>query len=332
MTTIRQQAIANENALIDASQARAVAAAKPRSALEAMAGRLQITPANLKNTLMATVFKECRNDAEFAALIVVANEFGLNPLTKEIYAFPAKGGGVVPMVSVDGWIRLMNEHPQFDGIEFEYTLDAKGQTVAVESIIYRRDRTRPVKVMEWMEECKGNTGPWQKSPRRMLRHRALIQGVRIAFGFSGLAAEDDSDVIEASFTPVQSLPDRKSIAEELNDEIPSFDKETGEIIETDANTGMTVVTEEMERELSQSEIADQTINDIDGPLETAPAAAPNPWDDNVDQIKADITAAKTPGALKDVEKQYLQLCAAWSKEVCDEIENMFREKRNGGAK
>ena len=44
----------------------------------------------------------------------------LNPFTKEIYAFPdSKSGGIVPMVSIDGWCRIINEHPQLDGIGFE---------------------------------------------------------------------------------------------------------------------------------------------------------------------------------------------------------------------
>ena len=30
---------------------------------------------------------------------------------------PAKGGGIVPVVGVDGWIKLMNDHAQADGVE-----------------------------------------------------------------------------------------------------------------------------------------------------------------------------------------------------------------------
>ena len=41
------------------------------------------------------------------------------------------------MVGVDGWIRIVNEHPQFDGIEFDATPEA------VTARIYRKDRPRP---------------------------------------------------------------------------------------------------------------------------------------------------------------------------------------------
>ena len=43
--------------------------------------------------LKATAFKGNVNDAQMTALMVVANQYGLNPWTKEIYAFPDKNNG-----------------------------------------------------------------------------------------------------------------------------------------------------------------------------------------------------------------------------------------------
>ena len=54
-------------------------------------------------TLKATAFKGQVSDAQMAALLIVANQYGLNPWTKEIYAFPDKNNGIVPVVGVDGW-------------------------------------------------------------------------------------------------------------------------------------------------------------------------------------------------------------------------------------
>ena len=73
---------------------------------------------SLIETLKATAFKGQVNDAQMTALLVIANQYGLNPWTKEIYAFPDKGA-IVPVVGVDGWARIINSHPQFDGMEFE---------------------------------------------------------------------------------------------------------------------------------------------------------------------------------------------------------------------
>src|SRR5574343_277016 len=73
----------------------------------------------LLGTLKQTAFKGQVTDAQMTALLIVANQYGLNPWTKEIYAFPDKNGGIVPVVGEDGWARIINEHPQFDGMDFE---------------------------------------------------------------------------------------------------------------------------------------------------------------------------------------------------------------------
>lgn len=157
-----------------------------------MAGKYNVEPSKLLETLKNTVFRGATND-ELLALVVVSNEYGLNPLTKEIYAFPAKGGGIVPVVSIDGWIRMMNDHPQFDGIDYEFEHTEDGKLISCTSIIYRKDRSHPTRVTEYLMECRRNTEPW-KMERRMLRHKATIQGARVAFGFSGITDEDEAAV------------------------------------------------------------------------------------------------------------------------------------------
>jgi phage recombination protein Bet len=144
----------------------------------------------LMETLKATAFKGQVSDAQMTALLVVANQYGLNPWTKEIYAFPDKNNGIVPVVGVDGWSRIINSHPQFDGMDFEQ--DGESCTC----IIHRKDRSHPVRVTEYMAECKRpNVGPWSSHPRRMLRHKAMIQCARLAFGYSGIFDQDEAERI-----------------------------------------------------------------------------------------------------------------------------------------
>lgn len=149
---------------------------------------------DLANTMKATCFKGNTqvSDAQMTALLVVAQQYGLNPFTKEIYAFPDKGG-TVPIVGVDGWARIINSHPQFDGMDFDQDADSCTCT------IYRKDRSHPTKVTEWMAECKrANVGPWISHPYRMLRHKAMIQAARLAFGFVGIYEQDEAEqIIEA---------------------------------------------------------------------------------------------------------------------------------------
>ena len=154
--------------------------------------------ADLIGTLKATAFKGQVSDAQMTALLVVANQYALNPWTKEIYAFPDKNNGIVPVVGVDGWSRIINGHPQFDGIEFEQSDES------CTCIIYRKDRNRPIKVTEYRDECARGTGPWQSHPKRMLRHKAMIQCARLAFGYGGIYDHDEAErIVEA--VPVKHM-------------------------------------------------------------------------------------------------------------------------------
>ena len=158
-----------------------------------LAAKLQMGDgAGLIETLKATAFKGQVSDAQMTALMVVANQYQLNPWTKEIYAFPDKQNGIVPVVGVDGWSRIINNNPQFDGMEFDQ--DNESCTC----IIYRKDRSHPIKVTEWMSECKRSLGPWLSHPKRMLRHKAMIQCARLAFGFGGIYDQDEAErIVEA---------------------------------------------------------------------------------------------------------------------------------------
>jgi phage recombination protein Bet len=151
---------------------------------------------SLVDTLKATAFKGQVTDAQMVALLVVANQYALNPWTKEIYAFPDRNNGIIPVVGVDGWSRIINSNEAFDGMDF--TQDDESCTC----IIYRKDRTHPIKVTEYMSECKRTgQGPWQSHPKRMLRHKAMIQCARIAFGYVGIYDPDEAERISEGPTP-----------------------------------------------------------------------------------------------------------------------------------
>ena len=167
------------------------------SVVQRMGQRFGVDPSKLMHALKATCFNvrnvEVTNE-QLMALMVVADQYKLNPFTKEIFAFPDKGG-IVPVVSVDGWARIINEHPQMDGMDFEMTEDGSSCTCT----IHRKDRSHPTRVTEYMAEVRRDTQPWKSHPRRMLRHKTLIQCSRIAFGFAGIYDEDEAErIVEAT--------------------------------------------------------------------------------------------------------------------------------------
>jgi len=166
--------------------------------------------ATLKKTIMP-VDREATNE-QVAAFLVVANQYDLNPFTKEIFAFPSRGGGIQPVVSVDGWLKIINSHPEFDGMKFEDHLGNASNIEAVTCKMYRKDRTHPVEVTEYMSECRRDTDTWKKWPARMLRHKATIQAARYAFGFSGIVDPDEAeraiDLGAAEVLPAQTATDK----------------------------------------------------------------------------------------------------------------------------
>ena len=183
------------------SNETAVAPQQAPSLLATMAARFGVESSKMLATLKATAFKGDVSNEQMMALLIVANEYGLNPWTKEIYAFPDKNNGIVPVLGVDGWARMMNSHSAFDGIEFVEGGD--GNSAWCEAIIYRKDRAHPTKVREYLSECKRNTGPWGSHPKRMLRHKAMIQCARVAFSYGGIYDDDEAaQIIERDVTPI----------------------------------------------------------------------------------------------------------------------------------
>lgn len=162
--------------------------------------------------------------AEIVAFLAIAKQYNLNPITKEIFAF-ANRGGVQPIVSIDGWIKIINSHPQFNGMEFGDQLAADGSLQSVTCRIFRKDRDHPVEVTEYMNECRRDTAPWNQWPSRMLRHKATIQAARYAFGFSGIVDQDEAERIAGSNTvPTHT---NASASEEQISHILALASETG---------------------------------------------------------------------------------------------------------
>lgn len=212
--------------------------------IEKMARAYEINSLDFSNTVKQTCMPENATKEEFAAFLLIANKYGLNPIAREIYAFPKKGGGIQPIVSIDGWMNLINSHPQCDGMEFVDQRGDDGKISAITCRIFRKDRGRPTEVTEYMNECSragqknkyGNpiSEPWDKWPIRMLRHKAAIQCARYAFGFAGIIDPDEAErspeVITTGSPVVQSAipPSPPPAPEKIEAEVVETVSETAE--------------------------------------------------------------------------------------------------------
>jgi phage recombination protein Bet len=163
------------------------------SLIATMASRYSMDPVQFARTVRATAMPSGKTtDEQFAAFMMVAHEYNLNPITREIFAFPGRNGGITPVVSIDGWIHLVNAHPQADGFDIAYGHDKDGKLVSATCQMWRKDRSHPIVVTEWLDEVYRNTDAWNGMPRRMLRHKAFKECARLAFGFAGITDEDEA--------------------------------------------------------------------------------------------------------------------------------------------
>jgi phage recombination protein Bet len=179
--------------------------------IERVAARFGIDPDKMLETLKQTAFRQRApkgggeakpvTNEQMLMLLVVAEEYHLNPFTREIYAF-AQDGGIVPIIGIDGWIRMIHEHPQFKSLELRYPDESDGaidpDNYWVEAIIERKDNEKPFVIREYLKECYRDTDPWNTMPKRMNRHKAIIQCGRVAFGFAGVYDPDEAERIFAA--------------------------------------------------------------------------------------------------------------------------------------
>jgi hypothetical protein len=115
------------------------------------------------------------------ALLRSMRSLHLDPLSEEIGLTQYEDGHWRVLITIEGCSKLLNQHPQFNGLVFKQadTL-IDGVPEWIECSIYRRDRTIAITVREYLIEVRGENSIWQKMPRRMLRHKALQQCVRLA--------------------------------------------------------------------------------------------------------------------------------------------------------
>jgi RecT family len=118
-------------------------------------------------------------------LLRLANKYQLDPLSDEIALLQNQDQTYQPFITIDGWSKLINNHPQYAGMSLRDSTELiDGIPTWMECTIYRNDRILPIVIKEYLEEVKTDHPSWQQMPRRMLRHRVIQQCARLAFNIS----------------------------------------------------------------------------------------------------------------------------------------------------
>ena len=149
------------------------------------------------NTLRNTVAPGL-TDSEFALFAEIVKSTGLNPVTKEVWAIKA-GGRLQLMTGINGFLRIANSHPMFDGMEVEFDKDGD-RIVAATAKVYRKDRRFPAVATAFMAEYGKPTPIWKQMPSIMLAKCAKSLAIREAFvqELGGLYTQEE---MPAEFAP-----------------------------------------------------------------------------------------------------------------------------------
>jgi hypothetical protein len=132
-------------------------------------------------------------------------KYRLDPLSDEIMLFKNPEGQYQTLITIDGWMRLINQDPQFAGMTFKESSELElGIPLWMECSIYRHDRILPITVKEYSAEIKTEHLLWKTMPRRMLRHRSIQQCARLAFGIHIADQPSNLEKVSTSYNVASS--------------------------------------------------------------------------------------------------------------------------------
>lgn len=157
-------------------------------------------------------------DPEFELFVETCRSTGLNPITKEVWAIKTAGRLQI-MAGLNGFLKIANSHPQFDGMEVDIKTDDKGSPQSATAKVYRKDRKYPSSCTVLLNEFRQGTPIWAKMPSVMLAKVAKSHAIREAFSLelAGLYTPEEMPAeygppkaVEAEIveeTPLKRLPE-----------------------------------------------------------------------------------------------------------------------------
>jgi phage recombination protein Bet len=144
--------------------------------------------------------KSC-SDSEFKLLVHMANEYGLNPLKREIWAVKYSYNPAQIFVSRDGFLSIAHKSGQFNGMETtfdEVKLDDNKKDLTATCVVYRKDMEHPIKVTVYQSEYDSKMSVWKTKPRTMLQKVAESQALRRAFNVDGVYSPEEFDQVNSN--------------------------------------------------------------------------------------------------------------------------------------
>lgn len=131
------------------------------------------------------------DEVELSMFLEFCKAAGLNPFKREAWFIKA-GGRAQIMTGLNGYLKIANKHPQFDGMEIDIVEGQLGIEKAI-CKVYRKDRKYPSVGIALMREYKKGTPIWSQMPSVMLGKVAKCIAIREAFPLEteGTYAEEE---------------------------------------------------------------------------------------------------------------------------------------------
>lgn len=140
----------------------------------------------IERTLKETVCKGA-TDSQFKMFVEICRGTGLNPFLKEIWFVP----GVGVMAGRDGYLRVANEHPMFDGMQTLVERDANGIPVKATCSVWRKDRSHPITCEAYYNEYKKTSQVWTTYKSAMISKVAEVLALKRSFSINGVVSEEE---------------------------------------------------------------------------------------------------------------------------------------------
>lgn len=194
--------------------------------------------ADVIQTIKQTVAKGA-SDAQLRMFLEVCRSTGLDPFLKEIYFVAEKG---LIIAARDGYLRVANENPQFDGMQTTVERDQNKVPIKATCSVWRKDRTHAITCEAYYSEYKKPGQVWSQYPSAMISKVAEVLALKRSFAINGVVTEEEmgsSDVggsavvsgevqqkltVVAKAQPVTQILDRGDVAAEEHGSY-SYDEE-----------------------------------------------------------------------------------------------------------
>lgn len=186
------------------------------TALEVIASSTGVTSEEVAEVLRGMIISgkaqhgATATNAEMTVVSSIFAKYDLNPFIREGHAF-VSGGKLQVIIGFDGFVKIMNRQPTFNGVEFVDNFEGS-ELISVTTKIHIKGRDFPVCTTEYMDEAyQPNSAAWKKFKKRMLRNKSLAQCIRIAFGVADVLDPDEADRIRSGERDVTPPPARATV-------------------------------------------------------------------------------------------------------------------------